>query len=292
VADDPDATIIEGWVFDEDDCTDRPFAWIEEYFRKRMVLKRAGNAAEYTFKLIINSVYGQLAQRTGWDQRKRQAPGYHQLEWAGYITSACRAAMYTLAVSCGTDLVSIDTDGIYARCPLPVEPGADLGDWELSDYAGGVFWQSGIYCLDTGGGWERGKNKTRGIPKGTYTAEHMLAKLAAGESLKLSKNVFTGFGLALNGQFDALNTWSETECEFRFGGNGKRYHRDLFCAETCGDNGVHEFVLRPVRPGMSVPHRLPWLLPDRADKVTHDAVVAFDLNHLEEEDRWVLDYAA
>ena len=293
VADDPDATILEGWVFDEDDSNDRPFAWIEDYFHKRMVLKRAGNPAEFTFKLIINSVYGQLAQRTGWNKRTGEAPRFHQLEWAGYITSACRATMYTLARSCGNQLVSVDTDGIYTRCPLPVQPSTDLGGWEVNEYEGGVFWQSGIYALDTGDGWERGKIKSRGIPKGTYSADDMLSKLERNEPLTMLKKTFTGFGLALNGQYDRLNTWSEDRFTFLFGGAGKRYHNRTRCADYCDQSaGVHEFVQWPVRPGLSCPHRLPWLVPDHAGKVTHDAVVAFDLNNLDEDDRWVLDYAA
>lgn len=292
VAGDPDATIIEGWVFDEDDETDRPFAWIEEYYRKRQVLKRAGSAAEFTFKLIINSVYGQLAQRAGWDKNTGEAPPYHQLEWAGYITSSCRAAVYRVASLCGDKLLSIDTDGIYTRCPLPVQPSADLGGWDLGTWQGGLFWQSGIYCLaDESGNWATGRTKSRGIPRGTYTADHMLRCMSSGEPLRLVKNTFTGFGLALNNQLDRLNTWSQEEHVFMFGGNGKRYHNGARCGLYC-DGDVHEFVQRPVRSQESHPHRLPWLDRDTGKKVAHMTVVAFDANNLEDDDRWVLDYAA
>jgi len=291
VADDPDAVIMEGWVFDEENCNDRPFAWIEDYFHKRQVLKHAGNPAEFTFKLIINSVYGQLAQRTGWDKRTGKPPRYHQLEWAGYITSACRAAMYRLAVQCGDALISIDTDGIYATCPLPVFPGPDLGDWECNTYPRGLFWQSGIYCLadERDGSWITGKTKSRGIPRGTYSAERMLECMRDFTPLRLVKNTFTGFGLALNGQYDRLNTWSEEEHVFMFGGNGKRYHNRFRCAEYCtGDQ--HLFVQRPVRPGDSAPHKLPWLEQDTATKLAHTEVVMFDRNDLDEDDRWILVY--
>lgn len=291
---DPDAQIIEGWCFDEEDKNDRPFAWITDYFDKRMVLKKVGNPAEFTFKLIINSVYGQLAQRTGWNKKKRTPPCYHQLEWAGYITSACRAQMYKLATGIHHEnLVSIDTDGIYATESLPVRATSGLGGWEVSEYPAGLFWQSGIYSLaDESGNWTRGKTKTRGIPKGTYSTEHMLDCLRKGTPLSMVKHVFVGFGLALNGQYDRLNQWYDETHVFDFGGKGKRYHNKYRCPEYCdtGGSGVHTFIQRPVRPGMSYPHQLPWLEPDSQVRLTHSDLVFFDGNDLSEDDEWAWEY--
>src|SRR6185312_5899163 len=110
-------------------------------------LKEAGDALELTYKLIINSIYGQLAQRTGWNRKDNTAPKSHQLEWAGYITSACRARVYEAATALGDKLISIDTDGIYAMAPVPVLEGKKLGDWETAEYSEAIFWQSGIYAL-------------------------------------------------------------------------------------------------------------------------------------------------
>jgi DNA polymerase type B, organellar and viral len=288
VANDPDATFIEGWVFDEEDSNDRPFAWIEDYYNKRALLKKVGNPAEFTFKLIINSVYGQLAQRTGWDQKNRKPPRYHQLEWAGYITSACRAAVYKAAKLCADNLISIDTDGIYARKSVPVSASPDLGGWEIAYYNAGVFWQSGIYSLRNGTEWE--KAKSRGIPKGSFDGDLLLKHLKDMTPLKLSKNLFIGFGLALNGQFDRLNTWERHEHTFEFGGQGKRYHNQARCKKYCPGDGVHVFVQRPLRFSFSVRHRLPWLVADTKLKEDHETLVAFDLNSLDEDERWVVSY--
>lgn len=290
VHDDKDATIEEGWVFDEDDETDRPFAWIEEYFRKREFLKSIGSAAEFTFKLIINSVYGQLAQRTGWDKRNRKPPRYHQLEWAGYITSSCRAELYKLARTCGETLVSIDTDGVYASSVLPVHPTTGLGGWEVSTYTSGVFWQSGIYSLRDDTDWT--KTKSRGIPKGDFSGEYLrsLVLESIAKPLILSKNVFNGFRACITGRFDELNTWSEQTIEYKFGGDGKRYHNEYRCPDHCPnrDKGMHEFTLMPVRPGMSKPHSLPWVGAQLPGRLDHEMMVAFDRNDLDEDDRWVL----
>lgn len=306
VAGDNDATFLESWVFDEDDETDRPFAWIEEYYERRALLKRMGNPLELTFKLILNSIYGQLAQRAGWDRKRRRAPRTHQLEWAGYITSACRAAVYTAALGCGDGLISIDTDGVYSMSPVPVVPGPRLGEWELNEYAEGIFWQSGIYALrTTTRGWEKGR--TRGIPKGSYEPAELLDCLARDIPLRLSVNTFIGYGLALNGQQERLNTWIREPHEIIFGGQGKRYHNvPYYCARGKCNNGgggadrsgsaVHHFIPQmEIRPDPhSQPHYLPWLDNDPLTETNKNLVAdyqAYNVNDLEPDDEWVRDAA-
>jgi hypothetical protein len=272
VADDPDATILEGWVFDEDDETDRPFSWLQQYYHRRQLLKANGQAAEYTFKLIINSVYGQLAQRVGWDRKNGKPPRTHQLEWAGFITSACRAAIYNAGIQAGDKLISLDTDGLYSMGPIDgLDLGSGLGQWECDEYSEGIFWQSGVYCLredldypdKLGYGWI--KAKTRGIPKGTYTPEDLLARVETRESFKVGKNVFIGYGLADNGQWEKRNTWQWVEQEYVFGGGGKRQHLGRFgrCNRRCmGDIhalGQIQVFYGPDGDPESEPHYLPWL---------------------------------
>jgi hypothetical protein len=295
VANDKDATFLEGWVFDEDDETDRPFAWLADYYDKRKHLQNVGNPAENTFKLIINSVYGQLAQRTGWDEKKRKSPKYHQLEWAGYITSACRAKVYRVALPLSRShaLVSIDTDGVYATEAMSVRASTGLGGWECNTYPRGLFWQSGIYCLaDKDGEWKKGKTKSRGIPKGQYSYQILREHFDdAQKSLELSKNTFIGFGLALNGQFDALNTWREETTKFKFGGGGleggKRYHNRTHCKEDCNGD-VHVFQLGLFRPETSHLHRLPWMEVLNDPTLSHDDLIMFDLNDLDEDEVYVV----
>jgi DNA polymerase family B len=301
VSEDPDAEFLESLVFDEDDSTDRPFAWLDEYYRRRQYLKSIGSPLELTFKLIINSVYGQLAQRTGWDKDKRRAPRSHQLEWAGFITSSCRAAVYRAAKDCGARLISIDTDGIYARGGVgPLELGDHLGAWDVTHYEGAIFWQSGIYSLKGPDGWVKGR--TRGIPKGKYTADDLIAAMERSEPLKLRKKVFIGYGLAINGQRDKLNTWEEVPHEIVFGGQGKRYHNTQhWCGKIgCKTEGIHEFIPRTMTftPGgipESEPHYLPWLASDpliEGRKRLADDYQMYDLADLDEDEEWVRDYVS
>lgn len=287
VKDDPCATFIEAWIFDEDDPTDRPFSWIGEYFERRQYLKRIGSPLQLTFKLIINSCYGQLAQRTGWDRKNRRPPRTHQLEWAGYITSACRAAVYRVARDAGDKLISIDTDGIYAMAPLNVVPGTRLGEWELDEYDEGIFWQSGIYALKKDGEWEKGR--TRGIPKGSYSPADLLRALDSGGTLYIDVKSFIGYGLALNERFNEINTWKEETREIVFGGQGKRYHNERFyCPKHCPGGGIHFFIPPPDFGDdcHSRPHYLPWLENDpyitQAKHLSGD-YVAYDTN---DQDEW------
>ena len=298
VANTDEAEFLDGWVFDEDDETDRPFTWLKEYYRKRQYLQSIGSPLEFTFKLIINAVYGQLAQRSGWDRRHRSAPRSHQLEWAGYITSACRAAVCKVARDCGDKLISIDTDGIYSMGPVDgLTIGSDLGEWETEEFDKGIFWQSGIYSLCSDGVWVKGK--TRGIPKGYYTAQELIDALEEGEPLKLKKTNFIGYGLALNGQRDKLNTWEEVPHEIVFGGQGKRYHNTaVWCGQKGCFGGVHEFLPRPVRytpedATASQPHYLPWLENDptvESKKQLLSDETLYDMTALDEDEEWVRDY--
>ncbi len=316
VANNPDAIFIESWVFDEDNANDRPFAWLADYYDQRQAYKDEGSVLELTFKLIINAIYGQLAQRAGWDKRKRTSPKSHQLEWAGWITSACRAAVYRAAIDVGDRLISIDTDGVYAHGPFSdLDIGRNLGQWDVAEYDSGVFWQSGIYalssvvcvdkeCANRGGdsracGHEWVKGKTRGIPKGKYEAADLIHALEHGEDLHLKRKVFTGYGLALNGQRSRLNTWSEDDVTIVFGGDGKRYHNKVRCAgRICPGDGVHHFMPAMIRDNpydniVSEPHTLPWEVTDllaESHKRKVDDMTFFNQNHLDYDEQWVKDY--
>lgn len=295
VADTPEATILEGWVFDEDDPNDRPFAFLKEYYDIRKTLKEAGNPAEYTFKLIINSIYGQLAQRAGWDKKHKLPPRSHQLEWAGYITSSCRAAIYRAATQNPAAVVSLDTDGILSTKPLRVVYGTALGQWEYEEFDEGIFFQSGMYYLKQDGEWK--KAKTRGIPKGSYTPDDILHSITSGEPLRLTKKIFVTYGLAINGQRDHLNTWREEPHEFIFGGGSKRRHYKKHgtqgCTKACSGN-IHSLgLLHPFAiPPVSKPHSLPWENPEDQIPVGNmlDDLMLYDMNHLEYDEEWVREY--
>lgn len=117
----------------------RPFSWISPLYKERAKLKQAGHAGEKVLKLGLNSVYGKLAQGYGFNSR----PRWQSYFWAGYITAATRAKVFTAAVN-SKDVVMIATDGIFCKKP-GVRPGKSLGGWEFGGVDTLFAAQAGVY---------------------------------------------------------------------------------------------------------------------------------------------------
>lgn len=146
-----DIEIIESYSFIENDSTDRPFSFVKQLYEKRLRFKREKNQAELPLKLAYNSAYGKLAQ--GDSAFKGKKPTYHQIEWAGYITSVTRATIYQTVMNNGLqdNLIAIATDGIYltdiGNKKLNITTGDELGQWKQTFYSGIEMVQSGVYRL-------------------------------------------------------------------------------------------------------------------------------------------------
>lgn len=130
-------TVHRGYVLKE--SGERPFAWITPLYKERARLKREGHAGEKVLKLGLNSVYGKLAQGYGFNSR----PQWQSYFWAGYITAATRAKVFTAATT-SRDVLMIATDGIFCRRP-GVRPGERLGGWEFGSLDSLFAAQAGVY---------------------------------------------------------------------------------------------------------------------------------------------------
>lgn len=300
VKDDPNAEFIDSWVFDEEDENDRPFAFLKEMYRLKQSAKERGDRVGWVWKKIINAIFGQTAKKSGW-QRSRHAPRSHQIEWAGYITSACRSAIYRAAKRDESGIVSLDTDGITSLHPIVgLDFGGALGQWSLKEYDDGVFWQSGLYYLRKGDEWHKAEAKTRGIPRGTYTAEDLLLELSKlpwhheDRSLKLCKRQFITYRTAMLGRWKELNTWVDEPMRFLFGGQGKRFHTMRRCDKHCSElQGDMHYLSKPFMyhtnfgDTWSLPHRLPWEnFEEPIGDISRDEYVV-DANNLEDDMIWV-----
>lgn len=276
VRENPYANFIEAWIFH--DSGYRPFKFIADEYRQRQVLKRLNDPMQLTLKLKINSIYGQLAMRAGW-QRYKGPPPYHQLEWAGFITSMCRSMVYETAMYCWqhNGLISIDTDGIFSTVPLPSEvlhngAGSNLGEWDTADVPGMLNWQSGVYWLPKTDDLPIGTafdhwylKKARGAPRGQVPFRKAATALGTLGDIIYKRNEFIGYRWALRNGFDTWRYFVEKDRVLQFGGSefSKRFHQPRACRLCRGRISGSMHDLHPVGNGFSPDpkskmHVLPW----------------------------------
>lgn len=272
------ARIVEAIVYRDDGTY--PFKWVEDAYETRRKLKTPENynPAEKAYKWALAAIYGSMARRVGWDRRHRTAPKSHELAWAGYTTSHCRAAIYEVAAYAHSEggLISVDTDGVAATVPFPESIvsegfGDGLGQWKQERFSGIVYWQNGIYWLrdeDTKG-WADAK--TRGVPKGIIPLESALLALENANFqppykpaiITIRKKRYVGYRQALAGQFTRWRVWQDEEYKITFGGTGKGFHCPPFCRKCRfpDEDRMHTITHLPPRHMESEPHKLPWLEP-------------------------------
>ncbi len=132
--------IKEGWVFRGNQ--ERPFAWVQDLYSQRLEWIEQGISAERTLKLILNSLYGKTAQRIGWNNESDSLPQWHQLEWAGYVTSGTRAKLWKAINQSPQSVIAVETDAIFSTCALELDVGKGLGQWEETKFDGVTYLQN------------------------------------------------------------------------------------------------------------------------------------------------------
>lgn len=268
----PHYDVLEGWVFVADNDCNRPFEFVEQMYKQRQKWKAEGNPAEYALKLGMNSLYGKMVQRVGFDKKRMKPPPWHQLEWGGWVTSYCRSKIYRLGAKLGWDnVVAIETDGLYTtRDPSEVglKPSKDLGGLSIDYYTDCVYVQSGLAWLqNSDGSWTQ---KYRGLDPESLPLSKMVEHLSHidwDNKVEATTTRFIGIGAALMTR-DYLSKWRVWETIPRMiavGGDGKRIHIRTLC-EACKReqtpmDTLHELSINMPKPGMSYPHYLPWV-PD------------------------------
>lgn len=155
--------VIKWWHY-KTPCNHLPFHWIEHYYKTRQAWIKNPTAdwqsgAEKIIKLGLNSLYGKSAQQLGGKSDK--PPAYHQLEWAGYITSATRARLFTAGMLDPDAVIGFATDGIFTTRPLPYHHSAEktMGEWDVKDFAGLTLAMAGVYW------WHNKEHNNHGTPR-------------------------------------------------------------------------------------------------------------------------------
>lgn len=268
--------IVEGWEYVGGYVPGEglPFSWVSEMYDRRRKWKARGYGAQLALKLCMNSIYGKLAQRVGWDEEHRKAPTWHQLEWAGWVTSHCRAMLWdVLSRIPWPHLIAVETDGLYTTLrpqELGISGSTDLGGWEVDVYDEILYVQSGMAWLRKGDNWTC---KRRGLDARTFSLEDCRNYLQTltpdapwmpytGETTR-----FVGLGAALASSAPTKVkhcVWQTVEREIRPGQGGKRIHLDKQCY-ACRDNctaydRAHDMSIRSLAYAdpHSHPHDIPW----------------------------------
>jgi hypothetical protein len=260
--------ILECWEF-RPTSEVSPFAFIEPLYNKRRALKKAGDGAHVGIKLALNSLYGKLAQQVGWEQTEKglRIPPFHQLEWAGYTTSHCRAAVLNAALHDIESVIAFETDALFTSRPLPVKLGTNLGDFEYTEFANLTYVQSGMYFGQLADGTEV-VSKTRGVDRGQLTRELVLEKLTvpkAAERYAVTELTrFIGAGIALAQNFDKWCRWVHMEKHMVLEPTGKRIH--IQCA-ACDGSGItlgewHETMCPFLTAEHSAEFPIEWINPN------------------------------
>jgi hypothetical protein len=251
--------ILESYEF-HPSSDDKPFAFLAEMYETRREWKAAGNQAQLALKLGLNSIYGKLAQRVGWDEENNLPPRWHQLEYAGFATAYCRSMIYEAILQDPWNIIAVETDGLFSLEPLKLNEGKALGEWEAEQFDGIIYVQSGVYWLSK---WEPHKGhywykaRVRGFGTGEVSVTDAITNADNLDPIVGKTHRFAGFSGYLNK--DTWLSWVDSDHIAIWGGNGKRAHAKKLCNKCQGGNDkLHELMIMKQWGGASHPHHLFW----------------------------------
>lgn len=175
--------VLEGHIF-SGTTVSKLAATVRELYAKRAALKAARQEMEaYVLKIVLNSLYGKMAQTVG-------NARFHSRAWAGYVTSWVRAKMREAVYGAEHRVIALATDGLVldGRERLPLTEGKELGQWEREEWDRALVLGSGIYELKRH--LEDGDAVKRGERGGTLDFEKAMKQLNEHDFVR---NQFTAF---------------------------------------------------------------------------------------------------
>lgn len=265
--------IEEGWYWDSNEEV-FPWQFLNEMYDRRMRLGKS-NLISMPFKLGPNSLYGKYAQTVGWDKEKFLPPKSHALPVAAWVTSYCRALLWSVIRQDPSNVIAVETDSVFTLSDpkkLGLNIGDGLGQWDYSVYDEIVYMQSGMYHYKKDGEWKG--VRSRGLNKGEYqyeAADQYLASLKPGEIWEPmtleTKPRFVGAGAAIASGAPTKSihcSWRTSERKISLADTGKRIHNAKVC-RACQENKKpneypHRLFVSSSSDGqvLSFPRALPW----------------------------------
>jgi len=136
--------ILESWQFIPNDSTTYPFKdFINQQYYKRLELKQQNNPLEKAIKIVLNSIYGKMAQRTN-----NVIGNLFNPIIASYITGFTRRQLYDFTKQNKLDnyTVAYATDSVACQKKIPSLDSRMLGQMKLDKQADDViFLSNGFY---------------------------------------------------------------------------------------------------------------------------------------------------
>jgi hypothetical protein len=137
-------TILDSWQFIPNKNCKKPFKkFIEEQYQKRLKLKHENNPLEHPIKIILNSIYGKMAQRTN-----NVIGNLFNPVIAAYITGFTRAELYRFTKKHDLDqqVVAYATDSVACQTKIPNLDSKEIGKMKLDKEGHDViFLSNGFY---------------------------------------------------------------------------------------------------------------------------------------------------
>lgn len=198
----------------------KPFAFVNDLYKKRLELKRQGNGAQLAFKLGINSLYGKTAQTIGYQVRRTdddgqiKLPPFYNLMYAGLITSYTRARMFDAMMQDPESIIAVATDGLWSTKPLNLDIGKNLGQWEFEKLSSFTSVQAGVYFAHTEDGKET--YHYRGFNQGSIQEEDIIeAWRNKGFCIPIPTRRFVTLGSCVYSQERLEHKWRKWEDSLR-----------------------------------------------------------------------------
>lgn len=143
-----------GWGADKE-CDCDPFWFVRNLYEERLKL---GPIAGNPIKVGLAAITGKFAQ-----SKPLHSARWRDLVVAGITYSQTRRWVRDVLTD---DAVIVSTDAIYAKRLLPVKPGEELGQWQVSTL------KDGLFAVQPGIGWTHNFTsvKSRGFSKSSILA--------------------------------------------------------------------------------------------------------------------------
>lgn len=167
-----------------------PKGCIEYIYEKRIELKNKKDVSQIAYKLAMNSIYGKLAQQSGYRQ-------FTQVYIASLITASCRAQILEVIFKNDVikNVVQISTDGIFLDNVIKkINISKKLGHWDFEKYEKSQILGSGIYSLTNK---KETKYALRGIEVSKDNFEKIINKLQKENKAEIYYKCFIGHKFAL-----------------------------------------------------------------------------------------------